>query len=203
MKKVVLSAAVCAMAFSANAEEAVQASAFNSVYAGLGIGGSFLKSSLDRQGTMKVNRFMGSVVLGGGKVFKNNAYAGCEFLADFMKNRKKSYGLDNFQMKGFIPQVDVKLGYAFRNNVLGYGKFGCVWSKATYNDGRHDHSKNKTSFALGLGAEKAFCRKFSTAVEADYNFGFKWDNNGVFGFNNLRVNKGWTVRALAKCNVKY
>ena len=50
MKKVLLSAA-CAVAFSANAgvaEEVVVAEtaqpAFSSIYAGLGIGGSFLKS---------------------------------------------------------------------------------------------------------------------------------------------------------------
>ena len=202
MKKVVLVASVCAMAFSANAEN-VSSGVFSSIYGGLGIGGSFLKSSLDGLETMKANRFMGSLAVGGGKVFKNNAYAGCEFLMDFMKNRKKSYGNGNFQMKGFIPQVDVKLGYAFRNDILGYGKFGCAWSKATYNDGRHDHSKNKTSFALGVGAEKAFCNKFSTAVEADYNFGFKWKDKATTGVEKIKANKGWTVRALAKCNVKY
>ena len=202
MKKVVLGAAVCAMAFSANAEDV--SGVFSSIYGGLGIGGSFLKSSPSGLETMKANRFMGSLVIGGGKVFKNNTYASGEILADFMKNRKKGYGTaSNLQMKGFMPQVDVKFGYVFRNDVLSYGKFGCVWSKATYNDGRDDHSKNKTSFALGLGAEKAFHQRFSTAIEADYNFGFKWDDKTVTSVDNIRVNKGWTIRALAKCNVKY
>lgn len=199
MKKVVLSAAVCGLAFSVNAS-----SDFDSVYVGAGIGGSFLKTTADDVDSMKANRFMGSLVIGGGKVFKNNAYLGGEVLLDCMKNRKKTYESvardANIQMKGYIPQVDVKLGYAARNDVLGYGKFGCAWSKISFNDGRNDRSKNKPSFVLGAGAEKIFCKKFSTAIEADYNFGFKVDNDNI---KNIKANKGWTVRALAKYNIKY
>ncbi|MBO4405706.1 MAG: hypothetical protein J5821_03160, partial [Alphaproteobacteria bacterium] len=125
MKKVMLGAAVCAMAFSANAEEvvveeaAVRTSAFSSIYGGLGIGGSFLKSDaadyFDKDGNhhdkAKANRFMGSFVLGGGKVFRNNVYVGGEFLADFMKNKKfEAYDKDknhthDRDIKGFIPQI--------------------------------------------------------------------------------------------------
>ncbi len=208
MKKVVLSAAVCAMAFSANAEGADTASAsvFSGIYGGLGVGGSFLKSTMDGMETMKANRVMGSFVIGGGKVFKNNTYLSGEVLIDFMKNRKKSYESRakgaNLQMKGFIPQVDVKLGYAARSDVLGYGKFGCALSKVSFYDGLNDRSKHKTSFVLGLGAEKAFRCKFSTAIEADYNFGFKSDDKGI-GLENIKANKGWSVRALAKYNIKH
>ncbi len=196
MKKVMLSAVICAMAFSANAdvaeevlvEEAVRSSVFSSIYAGLGIGGSFLKC-----GDLKANRFMGAFVLGGGKVFNNNVYLGGEFLSDFMKNRKWE-NHNNLQSKGYFPQVDVKAGYVFRNNVLAYGKLGCAWSKVSnYNNGAD--SKTKASVVLGAGVEKAFCKKFSTALEGDYNFGWKKDN--------VRYNKGWTVRALVKYNVKY
>ena len=107
MKKVLLSAA-CAVAFSANAgvaeevvvAETAQTSAFNSIYAGLGIGGSFLESNevkyTDKNGNdakdkLKAHRFIGSFVLGGGKVFKNNVYAGAEFMMDFTKNKKKEF----------------------------------------------------------------------------------------------------------------
>ena len=217
MKKVMLGAAVCAMAFSANAEDVVvvesaRTSAFNSIYAGAGIGGSFLKSDsearyFDKDGNhqdkMKANRFIGSFVLGGGKVFSNNVYAGAELLMDWGKNKKfeiydkSKKHTDDFSMKGFIPQIDAKVGYVFKNDALVYGKLGCAWSKVSGYDRSKDEtsSKTKASVVLGLGAEKAFCKKFSTALEGDYNFGWKED-----GF---RFNKGWTVRALVKYNVKY
>ena len=197
MKKVMLGAAVCAMAFSANAEEAVRTSAFSSIYGGLGIGGSFLKCTGNDVEDLKANRFMGSFVLGGGKVFNNNVYVGGEFLADFMKNKKWEDDTSNAESKGFIPQIDLKVGYAFKNDSLVYGKLGCAWSKVSGYDKSKDKSESKTKAAvvLGLGAEKAFCKKFSAAVEGDYNFG--WKDDGV------RFNKGWTVRALVKYNVKY
>ena len=229
MKKVMLSAAVCAMAFSANAEEVVvaetaQTSAFNSIYAGLGIGGSFLESNeakyTDKNGNdakdkLKAHRFIGSFVLGGGKVFKNNVYAGAEFMMDFTKNKKKEFeGKDGtkdvkaeWKIGGFIPQLNVKAGYVFKNDTLAYAKLGCAWTKASVkpfekngNDWKEGdgESKTKASFVLGLGAEKAFCKKFSAALEADYNFGWK-DEDLI----DVRVNKGWNVRALVKYNVKY
>ena len=243
MKKVLLSAA-CAVAFSANAgvaEEVVVAEtaqpAFSSVYAGLGIGGSFLKSDdityateaevasgkfkskKTANLTPKANRFIGSFVLGAGKVFKNNVYAGAEFMMDFTKNKKLEFtGKGNAGTKaapvvgdlkgevkigGFIPQINVKAGYVFKNNTLAYAKLGCAWTKVSSNfvvtkgtnKNEVSHSKTKASFVLGLGAEKAFCKKFSAALEGDYNFG--WKENGV------RFNKGWNVRALVKYNVKY
>ena len=214
MKKVVLSAAVCAMVFSANADvanesavaEAVSESVFSSFYGGLGIGGSFLKSSIDGMKDMKTTNFMGSFVLGGGKVFGNRSYLGGELLINFMRNKKKFYedyapGA-NLQMKGFSPQVNVKLGYNMRKDVLGYGKMGCAWSKISFFDGKDNHSKNKTSFVLGVGAEKFLCPKISAEIEADYNFGFKTDDGGI-GVSKIRANKGWSFRALAKCNVKH
>lgn len=221
MRKVMLSAAICAMAFSANADvaddiivaDAIESSSFDSVYAGLGIGGSFLKSTHDDKilgseiSDTKANRFIGSFVLGGGKVFSNKIYLGGEFLVDFTKNKKKEYSFNNVHsadvsMKGFIPQINIKVGYAFRKDVLAYAKLGCAWAKASvYNvlEKKEIISKTKASFILGLGAEKMFCKKFSAAVEGDYNFGWK---NKVIN-KNSRFNKGWTVRALVKYNVKY
>lgn len=205
MKKVVLGVVVGAMAFSADAS--VQVSDFSSVYGGLGLGGSFMRSTLDDSAKedVKANRFLGSLVLGGGKILNEKMYIGGEFLADFMKNRTKHYDDSNIQMKGFIPQIDLKLGYAFRNNSLAYGKFGCAWSKISqyYSVEDKTYSKNKASFVVGLGAEKAFCKRFSTALEGDYNFGFKVSDNAPAAGQHIRSNKGWTVRALVKCHVKY
>ena len=233
MKKVLLSAA-CAVAFSANAgvaEEVVVAetaqSVFSSIYAGLGIGGSFLESNdveyknkdkKDAKDKLKANRFIGSFVLGAGKVFSNNVYAGAEFMMDFTKNKKKEWEIDGGKIEGkvggFVPQLNVKVGYVFKNNVLAYGKLGCAWTKASVkpfkksgNDWNEvkdkGMSKTKAAFVLGLGAEKAFCKKFSAAVEADYNFGCKQKIDNGFGEKDVRFNKGWNVRALVKYNVKY
>jgi len=266
MKKVMLSAAVCAMAFSANADvadevviaEAIQASAFDSIYAGLGIGGSFLKGDdipyastgqrteydvTDWKGELgtKANRFIGSFVLGGGKTFNNKIYVGAEFLMDFTKNKKfdattSKIGADDTdvwvvidrdtttgvpssmasgkiegKIGGFIPQINAKIGYAFNKCTLAYLKLGCAWTKVTVDVSeatdqgdltkgytlvdKESGSKTKGAFVLGLGAEKAFCKKFSAAVEGDYDFGWK--------YKGLKFNKGLTVRALVKYNVKY
>ena len=225
------------MAFSVNADvaeevgviETAQAGAFNSIYAGLGIGGSFLKSgdvkyvSKDdkvEKDNLKANRFIGSFVLGAGKVFSNNVYVGGEFLMDFTKNKKSEWEtLLNSKIEGkvggYIPQLNLRLGYVFKNDVLAYAKLGCAWTKASVKPFEKNGddwkeiedkgmSKTNASFVLGLGAEKAFCKKFSAAIEADYNFGWK---KKIAKFANdeqsVRFNKGWTVRALVKYNVKY
>ena len=60
----------------------------------LGIGGSFLKAEVkdkDNGTNAKIsknaNRFIGTVGLGGGKVFKDKFYVGMEVLFDFTKNK--------------------------------------------------------------------------------------------------------------------
>ncbi len=221
MKKVALSAAAFSMAFSANADvlvdeyvvaEAVEASVFDSVFAGAGFGGNFLKASptaefkenldFDELGDMKKNRLMGSVVLGAGKVLKNKMYVGGEVLFDMMKNKeetfKKEGANDEVTLKanGLQTQFVGKIGYTSQKNVLVYTKLACALSKVNVKASNDlDKSKTGASFVLGLGAEKAFCNKFSTALEVDYNFGFKAEE--------VRFNRGWNVRALVKYNVKY
>ncbi len=109
---------------------------------------------------------------------------------------------------GFVPQLNLKAGYVFKNNTLVYGKLGCALTKVSidsyYKKSGSDEwtknedasfSKTKPSLILGLGAEKSFGKKFSAAVEADYNFGWK--------HKEYKANKGWNVRALVKYNVKY
>ena len=225
MKKVVLSAAAFAMVFSsANADvmvdeyviaEAVEASVFDSVFAGVGFGGNFLKASptaefkndwaFEDLSNLKKNRLMGSVVLGAGKVLKNKIYVGGEVLFDMMKNKEETFkeGTDTevfLKANGLMTQFVGKIGYTSKKNVLVYGKMACALSKVKVfaeATGKEDLDKSKTgaSFVLGVGAEKAFCNKFSTALEVDYNFGFKAEK--------VRFNRGWNVRALVKYNVKY
>lgn len=226
MKKVVLSAAAFAMAFSsANADvmvdeyvvaEAVEASIFDSVFLGAGFGGNFLKASPSAEfkdnfdfedlGNLKKNRLMGSVAFGAGKVLKNKMYFGGEVLFDMMKNKEETFkkeGTDTevfLKANGLMTQFVGKIGYTSQKNVLVYTKLACALSKvkveATGGAGKElDKSKTGASFVLGVGAEKAFCNKFSAALEVDYNFGFKAEK--------VRFNRGWNVRALVKYNVKY
>ena len=224
MKKVVLSAAAFAMAFSsANADvmvdeyvvaEAVEASIFDSVFLGAGFGGNFLKASptvefkedwtFDDLGNLKKNRLMGSVAFGAGKVLKNKMYIGGEVLFDMMKNKEETFEKDankvTLKANGLQTQFVGKIGYTSQKNVLVYTKLACALSKVNVkaeNGVNADLDKSKTgaSFVLGVGAEKAFCNKFSAALEVDYNFGFKAEK--------VRFNRGWNVRALVKYNVKY
>ena len=204
MKKVVLGAMVCALAFSTETY-AEEYHPFDGVYLGLGVGGNFFKTSDEvtghkadgsdiRNGNYNASRFMGSVVIGGEKVV-NKIYGGIEALFDIMKNKKiEISGINgDIQMKGFVPQVNVKAGYFFSDNIIAYGKLGCAWSKINRTENEQTTSKTKASFVFGVGAEKSFCKRFSLALEADYNLGFK--------SNDTTYNKGINVRALVKYNI--
>ncbi len=249
MKKVILGIAICSMAFSVSAkdvdaEQVVQDGLFDGIYAGLGIGGSFLKTDgvlpvedicKDMGVDAEADRFSGSVVIGGGKVI-NKVYGGFEVLFDIAKNKDKSWNVTipqetnlkehkcDYQvgMKGIFPQVNLKAGYSFTHDTVVYGKLGCAWSKVSldYNhaDGNatsdpassDSSSKTKASIVLGVGAEKIFSNKFSTSLEVDYNFGGSYKVTKVTGTGEaavtkekkLNMSKGWSIRALAKYNVK-
>ncbi len=249
MKRVVSGIAICAMAFSVGAKDVdagqvVQDSLFNGIYAGLGVGGSFLKAdgSVEEDGfrlssDMEADRFMGSAVVGAGKVI-NKVYGGFEVLLDIMKNKKKQMkdsfvysdktsgvGTADVDMKGYIPQINLKAGYSFSHDTLVYGKVGCSWSKisSTYVHKEKEEdpavsstsSKTRASIVLGVGAEKVFSNRFSTSLEVDYNFGGRATSSNtsttgegdkqettVTDTGTLHWSKGWNIRALAKYNVK-
>lgn len=219
MKKVILSAFICTIVFSANAEvisevvsEAVsQSNSLDGIYAGVGGGGSFLKASnmiigygnLGKKESIfkdfKVDRFMGSFVIGGGKIFNKTVYGGVEVLLDVMENKKRIVGKGRMKMKGIIPQIDVKAGYATDQNTTAYVKLGCAWSKASSDDLEESVEPNiKSSLVLGVGGEKVFHNRFSTALEVDYNLGGRYANIS----EKTRINKGFHLRALVKYNVK-
>ncbi len=142
---------------------------------------------------------MGSFVIGGGKIFKKKIYGGVEVLLDVMENKRRIVGKGRIKMKGIIPQVDVKAGYATDQNATAYVKLGCAWSKASADNLEESVDPDtKSSLVLGVGGEKAFHDKLSTALEVDYNLG------GRYGKVNekTRINKGWHLRALVKYNVQ-
>lgn len=220
MKKIALSAAVCAMMFSVNAkdtevvEESVSAN-FSTVYAGVGFGGNFAKNDVK---PLDKNRFMGSFAIGAGKQFRNGAYVGGEFLGDFSKKvSAEDTAVDGTTIKaslgGFVPHLNFKAGYVIKNDILLYGKLGVSWRKIKVQVGDFNDSKRKAAFVLGAGIEKAFCKKFSAAFEVDYDFGYKWKKdytyrsnagtleNGTINANS--IGKSWNIRALVKYNIKY
>ncbi len=215
MKKAMLGALVCALMFSANAEDIevvennIQAGDFSTVYAGLGMGGNFLKDNVG-------NRFMGSLVIGAGKQFNNNIYIAGEFLGDFAKSVKKEETVNNVfnkaSLSGIVPNLNFKVGYVFKKNVLVYGKVGCSWRKTTLQKNDTKESKKKASIVLGAGVERIFCKKFSAALEGDYNFGYNWNYKIEYKDGNVSRTKedkakdlgaGWNIRALVKYNIKY
>lgn len=223
MKKVATSVAICTMVFSVNAEdvEVVEASAsssiFSSVYAGLGFGGNFQKNTIvDGAGK---NRLLGSFLIGAGKQFQNNMYIGGEFLGDFARTISKSTTDtdDNTYRKaslgGFVPHAILRAGYVTKTDVLVYGKLGFSWRKTRVQVGDFKDSKRKAAFVLGAGVEKAFCKKFSAALEADYDFGYNWKKDYTYknpagtaksdDFDKKGCGEGWNIRALVKYNVKY
>ena len=201
MRKCVISAfavlltfgSVFADAFSgAKAEELVieeteaVTNCFNSVYLGLGIGWNHIKNKGKGlaeyfndanpavYGTMnkKTNRFMGTLVLGAGKVFNENLYFGADAMFDFMKNKKKSgvhpvkkageddvdkFAFEQIKNKGFAWNAGVRLGYVMSNGILVYGKFGGAYAKST-----------QTGYGVNnaQGAAKA---NVPVAADANYN----------------------------------
>ena len=63
------------------------------------------------------------------------------------------------------------------------------------NNADWSESHTEACLVLGLGVEKALCKKFSARLEGDYNCGGKKGS--------VKFNKGFTIRALAAYNIKY
>ncbi|MBQ3564857.1 MAG: hypothetical protein IJA14_01760 [Alphaproteobacteria bacterium] len=229
MNKIVLGAVAGALAFTsisaqdevadvefAANETAVVESSYDSVYAFLGIGGSFLESKarlVDWSRNHDTNRFVGVIGLGGGKAFNGKFYAGAEALLDWGKTDKKTLYQDNgaewgqSKSNGLRPAIALRLGYVCPNNFLAYLKFAGVWSKASLegpnaNGVRTKKNINKFVPEIDLGVEKAFCKKFSTRIEAGYVWRAK-QTNCIIDNLTVEANKGWNVRALVAYNIKY
>ena len=239
MKKILLSAAMGSLFFTANADQTVVTAheepaivveqapevcecAFGGIYLGLGMGGSFLKNdsygkigTTEVKGNNNVNRFIGTVVLGGGKVFSEKFYLGLEGMMDFTKSEKKTFKTGNadvFEQKnsGFLPSIGIRFGYVY-NTWLIYGKVSASYAsveakeRLTANNAKIA-SANKFAPALALGVEKAFCKKFTARLEGEYRFESKKNFTETYAgqaiTGSVKGNKGFTVRALVAYNVK-
>ena len=182
-------------------------------YAALGIGGSFLKCEIKDKNTgnnvfsKNTNRFIGTVGLGYGKVFKDKFYIGLEALLDFTKNKK--WGMDNgdgttthLESKGLFPSVGLRLGYVVpKYNTMVYLKVSGSYSQMEgWSDDDPEKEKvSKIAPSLALGVEKAFGKRFTARLEGDYRFKSKKTEENA----ELKAHEGFTVRALVSYNVRF
>ncbi|MDR0968393.1 MAG: hypothetical protein LBL99_02015 [Holosporaceae bacterium] len=255
MKKIILAGAMSVLAISlnVNAADAVAADEgeavscpFDSVYFGLGIGGSFWKNKAENvildadaanaqkdflDGNKDANRFIGTVVIGGGKALKGKFYVGAECLVDFTSSKNKDINLNkdianvgrkgekfgSLKNRGIVPALGLRFGYVVNNNWLVYVKPSLLFPKTTYKfkdtEGKENEigSLSKAAFSVALGLEKAFCKKFSARLEGEYVF----RNNKTFEYKFKDAanadrklafkgkTDGWNIRAICAYNVKY
>ncbi|MDR3187049.1 MAG: porin family protein [Holosporaceae bacterium] len=191
--------------------------AFDSVYLGLGAGGSFLKSKAEHDklsGSKSFSRFIGSVFLGAGKSFKK-FYIGAEGLLDFTKSKsadieKETGGVTvkgTLRNGGVSPQLGIRLGAIVKDSWLIFLKVAGVYNKTSLKIGDREGSCSKLTPALSLGVEKLFCKKFSARLEGEYVFSanktaqYTIDNKDVDV--KIKNEGGFVIRALAAYNVKY
>lgn len=197
MKKITISLVLAAMSVSTafcdsldNNEEisSSESSAYDALYVGAGVGGSFLKYEDDGDGSAKANRVTGVVVLGGGKDI-NGVYLGAEGEYDFA-SKKKDKGC-NFQRAH--PKLFGVFGKIIRDWLV-YGKAGVAFNKEDLDYNGVIASKSKTGFVAGLGVRKVV-NNVAFGVAGDYNFGSK--NDGI------KFNKGFSVNVHAMYQIRY
>ncbi len=183
----------------------------------LGIGGSFLKAEVkdkDNGTNAKIsknaNRFIGTVGLGGGKVFKDKFYVGMEVLFDFTKNKDWTEQVtyktvkQNAKLKsnGLFTSLGLRLGYIVpKYNTMVYFKVAGSHSTAKVNleTANKELKAAKIVPTLALGVEKAFCKKFTARLEGEYRFKGTKKADGY----ELKANDGFNIRALVSYNVRF
>lgn len=176
-------------------------SSFGNLYLGAGVGGSFLKTDLTAPQTAKsqADRFIGSVVFGGGKTFRDNYYVGGECLLDFAKTKTRPTSVGDVYIKtrGATPSLGVRIGYNYvPYNMMFYSKMSAVFPKSTVV--RHEQeacSVSKCTPSFELGTEKAFGR-FVTRAGVEYTLRAK-KTVSVENINcTLKSGKGFNIRVL-------
>ena len=228
MKKIVASTALAGLLFpvsadttvvTAHEEPAIVEQApeecctpdFGGIQFILGIGGSFLKAELKNNDTnskvsKNANRFIGTVGIGGGKVFKDKFYAGLEVLFDFTKSKDwtEKYNNVDYKLKsnGLFTSLGLRLGYIVpKYNTMVYFKVAGSHSsvKATSLADNGELKAAKIVPTLALGVEKAFCKKFTARLEGEYRFRGSKKEGAV----ELKANDGFNIRALVSYNVRF
>ena len=184
----------------------------------LGIGGSFLKAELkdkdngtNEKISKNANRFIGTVGIGGGKVFKDKFYAGLEVLFDFTKAKDWSEEIAyrgisqkvTLKSNGLFTSLGLRLGYIVpKYNTMVYFKVAGSHSSVKASDLGRDNVEIKAAKivpTLALGVEKAFCKKFTARLEGEYRFK---GTKKVDGYE-VRGNDGFNIRALVSYNVRF
>ena len=179
----------------------------------LGIGGSFLKNEVKVDNVKVVsknaNRFIGTVGIGGGKVFKDKFYAGLEVLFDFTKSKdwtEKYYDVDyKLKSNGLFTSLGLRLGYIVpKYNTMVYFKVAGSHSSSKITaiiDGVNEGELKAAKIVptLALGVEKAFCKKFTARLEGEYRFKGTKKAEGC----ELKGNDGFNIRALVSYNVRF
>ena len=240
MKKIIASTALAGLLFSVNADTTVVTAHeepaiveqapeecctpdFGGIQFILGIGGSFLKAELkdkdhgtNEKISKNANRFIGTVGIGGGNVFKDKFYAGLEVLFDFTKAKDWSEELtyrgikQNVKLKsnGLFTSLGLRLGYIVpKYNTMVYFKVAGSHSSVKASDVRTPNLGSQTVEikaakivpTLALGVEKAFCKKFTARLEGEYRFK---GTKKVDGYE-VRGNDGFNIRALVSYNVRF
>ncbi|MDR2107517.1 MAG: hypothetical protein LBO73_03285 [Holosporaceae bacterium] len=202
---------------------------FKGIYLSLGLGGSFLKhkSSLKEPVTdglgdrftladrLTLNRFFGTVALGGGWTFCKRFYLGGEGLIDFAKScsdvlvsDKDSVESDlKIKTRGITPGLALRLGYV-RKGWMFYVKPAVSFPRVKaegFTQGK-EWDTSKAGYSVALGIDKSFSKKFSARFEGEYSFG---SNNkkidltdaGQENWLKIKFNRGFNIRALCSYNV--
>ena len=230
MKKIVASTALAGLLFPVNADTTVVTAHeepaiveqapeecctpdFGGIQFILGIGGSFLKAEIkdkdngtNEKISKNANRFIGTVGLGGGKVFKDKFYAGLEVLFDFTKSKDwtEKYNNVDYKLKsnGLFTSLGLRLGYIVpKYNTMVYFKVAGSHSTAKVNleTANKELKAAKIVPTLALGVEKAFCKKFTARLEGEYRFKGTKKADGY----ELKANDGFNIRALVSYNVRF
>ncbi|MDR0580753.1 MAG: outer membrane beta-barrel protein [Holosporaceae bacterium] len=208
MKKIVLASLMSTFALSVNAEDDVVTgdSSFNGGYLGLGLGGCSLRNKVEIEAesvNLNGKSIFGVLALGGGKAFCEKWYLGGEVSLDFGKSKTFKEGEGTLKNRGVTPELALRLGNVV-NTWLVYFKPSLCFSKTTLING--DNSKYATSkpgFAIALGVEHPFCKKFTARVEAGYGIKSSKEFTPVDDVNTkfkVRSGRGFILRTLVTYN---
>lgn len=183
----------------------------------LGIGGSFLNSEFKNNekrnytnfnsNSRHLSRLIGTIGIGGGREIAHKYYIGSELLFDFTNSKKRNNFVpgassSRMQNNGTFLSLGIRTGYIISGHTICYFKIAASHSKAkAYIHGAKDISvkANKIVPSLTLGAEKAFCKKYTARLEGEYRFK---SSKKADGFQ-LKANDGFNIRALVSYNVHY
>lgn len=197
-------------------EECCNDTSFDGLFLGLGLGGSFYKNKITLEDgdapKQKVDRVIGTVLLGGGRVVNDTVYVGVDVLADFAKKKNKEIatgenaeedaGVVTVKNEAFSPSVGLRFGYVRADwNSMFYFRVSGVRTAVSYRDGDGHKigSCHKIAPAFALGWEKQFSNKLSSRLEVEYKVAAK---KTVTDQIKLKNNRGFNVRLLCTYKVK-